>query len=112
MKIKTLDQVEAMQKKAVRFVRDVLGDDVRAEEIEAEDPEDYAARKRVEIIENPHRRHRHMPTTGPTKAELEERVAELESENEELRDKLESIGEILDEESDEDDDGEDGSEQE
>lgn len=111
MKIKTLDQVEAMQKKAVRFVRDVLGDELRAEEIEAEDPEDYAERKRIEIFKNPHRRPTHMPQ-GPTKAELEDRVQELESENEELRDKLESIGEILDDDSDEDEDEEDGSEEE
>ncbi len=112
MTIKTLDQVEAMKKKAVRFVRDVLGDDLRAEEIEAEDPEDYAARKRVEIIENPHRRYRHMPTTGPTKADLEDRVAELESENEDLRERLESISEIANDEDDEDADNEDGSEEE
>jgi hypothetical protein len=53
-----------------------------------------------------------MPTTGPTKAELEERVAELESENEDLRDRLESISEIVNDEGDEDDDDEDGSEEE
>lgn len=106
MKIKTLEQVEAMQRKAVRFVRDVLGDDLRAEEIEAEDPEDYAERKRIEVIENPQRRDRPM-ATGPTKAELEERVQELESENEDLRDRLESISEIVnDDDSEEDDDEE------
>lgn len=111
MRIKTLDQVEATQRKAVRFVRDVLGDDLRADEIEAEDPEDYAERKRIEIIANPHptqRRNTHMANV-PTRADLQERVEELEAENQELQDKLESIGEILDDESEDDDSSEDDS---
>ena len=102
MKVKTLEQVERMKDKAARFVRNVLDDDERADEIEDESPESYADRKRIEILPNPHRRVPHMATT---KADLEARIDELESENEELRDKLEAIGDVLDD-SDEDEEGE------
>ena len=47
--------------------------------------------------------------TKPTRAELEDRVAELEEENSVLNDKLDSIEEIVGSDEDEDleDDGED-----
>lgn len=70
MKLKTLEEVERMKEKAARFVRDVLGDDDRAEEIEDESPESYADRKRVEIIDNPERKN--APMAQPTKQELME----------------------------------------
>ena len=38
-----------MQEKAVRFLRDVIGDPDRAEEFEAMSPEEYAEHKRIEI---------------------------------------------------------------
>lgn len=115
MKIKTLDQVEAIKAKAVRFVRDVLRDEVRAEEIEDESPEDYAERKGVEIIQpNPIRKRYTCMPTGPTKAAMEARIEELEAENEELQEKLNSISEIVsdEEEESEDDEAEDDGEEE
>ncbi|MBZ5636283.1 MAG: hypothetical protein LAO55_24415 [Acidobacteriia bacterium] len=112
MKTKTLDQVVAMQAKAVRFLQDVVGDTDRADEIESMSPEEYAEHKRVQI-ENPavtNRETRRTPmATKATRAELEDRVAELEEENSVLNDKLDSIEEIVgsDEDEDLDDDGED-----
>ena len=47
----TYAQVEARKEKAVRFLRDVVGDDDRADEVEDESVEDYATRKRL-VIEN------------------------------------------------------------
>jgi hypothetical protein len=42
-----------MQRKAVRFVEDVLGDFEKAEEISDLSPEEYAERKRIRIVDNP-----------------------------------------------------------
>jgi len=55
----TREQVEARKEKAVRFVRDVLDDPDRAHEIEDEDVEDYAERRKFQII-NPTRRTEYM----------------------------------------------------
>jgi hypothetical protein len=52
----TIEQVESRKDKAVRFLRDVLRDDDRADEVEDESPEDYAARKRITITNSPKRR--------------------------------------------------------
>lgn len=113
MKLKTLDQVESMKAKAVRFVRDVLGDEDRAEEIEDESPEDYAERKRIEIVEpNPLRKRFICMPTGPTKADLESRIEELEAENEDLQERLNSINEIVNGDEEEDEDSEEESEDE
>lgn len=106
MKTRSLDQVESSQRKAARFVRDVLGDEERAQEIEDESPESYAARKRILIIKNPAQR-RIRAMAQPTKAELEDRIEELESENEELRDKLSAISDVLQDDEDEEADDED-----
>ena len=70
MKSKTLDQMERMKDKAAQFVRDVLGDDDRAQEIEDESVESYSDRKRIEIVDNPQRKNAPMATQ--TKAELVE----------------------------------------
>lgn len=62
-----------MQRKAVRFVADVLGDAEKADEIEELSPEEYAERKRIRI--NPTKEKTIMPA-GPTKPELQERIEE------------------------------------
>jgi hypothetical protein len=96
-KTKTLDQVERMQAKAIRFLRDVVGDPDKADEIEDLSPEEYAERKGAEIVEeNP----RHSYGLGRrrevmTKSQLEERIAELEEENEDLQSRLDSIGAVV-----------------
>ena len=90
---KTLDQVVAMQAKAVRFMNDVVGDPHHADKIESLGPEEYAERKGVRI-ENPKSRRigaEPMATRRPSRTELEERVEELEQENETLSEKIENI---------------------
>jgi len=54
-KIKTREQVEKMQAKAVKFLRDVVKDDDKADEIEALSLDDYAAKKKVTLA-NPRER--------------------------------------------------------
>ena len=99
MKQLTRDQLQSRKEKAVRFVRDVLGDPDRAEEITEESLEDYAARRKIHIA-NPNRRRRMA-----TKRELAEQIKELEEENTELQDQLDAIADIVggEEEEDEDD---------
>jgi len=48
-KIKTREQVEKMQAKAVKFLRDVVKDDDKADEIEALSLDDYAAKKKITL---------------------------------------------------------------
>ena len=85
-----------MKTKAVRFVREVLDDNDRADEIEDETPEEYAERKGIQILENPSdsRLQPESRASMPTKEELEERLAELEQQNQTLHDKLDSILDI------------------
>jgi len=75
----TRDQLEARKGKAVRFVRDVLGDPERADEIADEDLESYAARRGIEIL-NPK-----GVCRMSTKQELLDQIRELEEENEDLQ---------------------------
>ena len=115
-KTKTLDQVQAMQEKAVRFLHDVVDDPDRADEFEAMSPEEYAEHKGVEI-ENPspargkENKTRRLQMDRPTYRELKDRIEELEEENQALNDKLDSISDIVSEaeedEEDEDDEDED-----
>ena len=104
MKTLTRDQVEGRKERAVTFVRNVLGDDDRADEIEDESLEDYAERRKIEII-NPRR-----SNTMPSNKELQERIQELEDENEELRDQVDAVADIVapEEDDDEEDEGENG----
>lgn len=70
-KDKTYDQAEAMQQKAVRFLRDVVGDAEKADEIESLSVSEYADRKGL-VLQNPttpSQRSRGK-MTEPTKAEL------------------------------------------
>ena len=84
------DQIETRKEKAVRFVRDVLDDPERAAEIEDESIEDYAERRKFEIV-NPRRR----TNTVESKADLEQKIEELESENEKLQSRLDEILDIV-----------------
>ena len=70
-------QVETRKDKAERFVRDVLGDPGRADEIEDESLEDYAARRKIKIVDG---------AAMPTKEELIQRIRDLEAENDDLQD--------------------------
>lgn len=114
MKTLTRDQLESRKEKAVRFVRDVLGDDDRADEIAEESLEDYANRRKIQILKNPiggnmarirpaninptrssnPRRPAIQPNPASGRAELLARIRELEQENDELQDKLEKVAEL------------------
>jgi hypothetical protein len=50
VKTLTRQQIQSRKAKAVRFVRDVLGDTDRADEIEEESLEDYASRRKIHLI--------------------------------------------------------------
>ena len=49
MKALTRHQLQARKEKAVRFIRDVLDDPDRADEIEDESLEEYAERRKIQI---------------------------------------------------------------
>ncbi|MGA7058319.1 MAG: hypothetical protein WBY78_12875, partial [Terriglobales bacterium] len=89
----TRNQIESRKEKAVRFVRDVLGDSDRANEIESESTDAYAERRRIAIV-NP-RGGMVMAKRTETREELKERVRELEGENESLQDQLDAIADIV-----------------
>ena len=93
MKTLTRKQLETRKAKAVRFLRDVKEDDGRADEIEDESVEDYAAGRRIQLS-NP-KGGRVMAKRTETREELKERVAELEAENESLQDQLDAIADIV-----------------
>lgn len=107
MKTKTRDQVEKMQAKAVRFSDDVLQDSSKADEIAGLSVEEYAARKKITVV-NPTRRNRmarRNPPPTPSKEELLDRIDELEQENQELSDIVDEINDLTspgDDDSDQD----------
>lgn len=105
MKTLTRERPERRKAQAVRFTRDVLGDDDRADEIEDESLQDYADRRRIQLA-NP----RGVRTMAiKTRRELLDRIEELEGENEELQSKLDEVADLVapDEDDDSDDSGED-----
>ena len=112
MKQLTPKQVEGRKRQAVRFVRDVLDDPDRADEIERESLEDYAARRKIQMS-NPERKFimaRPRKTIEEYKAEvddLKDQVSELEEENEALAGQLDEIQEILEPEEEEAEEEED-----
>ncbi|MBA3916496.1 MAG: hypothetical protein H0X25_22155 [Acidobacteriales bacterium] len=107
MKMLTQEQVEGRKAKAVRFLRDVLEDDDRADEVEEESLDDYAERKHIQI-ENPSRKN-----NMATNAELKRKVRELEDENAELRETVDQIADLVapDDDADADDDSDDADDQ-
>ena len=93
MKALTRGQVEGRQEKAERFLRNVLDDDERADEVAEESVEDYASRRHFEII-NP-KASNTMAKKNPSIKELQDRIADLEEENQGLSDQLDAIAEIV-----------------
>jgi hypothetical protein len=91
MKTLTREQLEKRKAQAVRFVRDVLDDPARADEIEDESLEEYAAHRRIKLS-NPKGVSR---MAIPTRKDLLERIDELETENEELQSQLDEIADIV-----------------
>jgi hypothetical protein len=88
----TREQLQSRKDKAVRFVRDVVGDPERTAEIDDEDLEDYAERRRISLTNL--RRTADMAQdgrnggNGRTKQELLDEIDELQEENQDLQDQL------------------------
>ena len=71
-------EAETKRRKAVEFLRRI-GKPEDAVRFDAMSPEDYAAHRHAELMANPFRRYRIMAQeTGPTKAELVERIDDIE----------------------------------
>jgi predicted RNase H-like nuclease (RuvC/YqgF family) len=104
----TRKQIEGRKAKAVRFTRDVVGDPERADEIEQESLESYAARRRFEIA-NPRRismaKRRTVAELEAQVEELQDEVQELSEENDDLQSTLDDIAGIASGEEDTDEDG-------
>ena len=101
----THEQVEGRKEKAERFLRTVLGDDERADEVAAESAEDYA-RRHFEII-NPKASNTMAAKKNPTVKDLQDRIVELEDENQDLSDQLDAIADIVGSDDDDDSDSDD-----
>jgi hypothetical protein len=93
----TRDEVERMQAKAVRFLRDVADDPDKADEFEDMSTDEYAEHKAVNIVEgNPALVTLQLGRRPDvTKQEMEDRITELEEENEDLQSRLDSIVDIV-----------------
>jgi hypothetical protein len=102
MKSMAREQLQSRKDKAARFVRDVLGDSERADEIEDEDLEDYAELRRIQLT-NSERTSMANVADSRTKADLLDEIDQLEQENADLQDQLDAIADIVVPPADEDD---------
>jgi hypothetical protein len=120
-KILTREQLDSRKEKAERFVRDVVGDPERADEIADESLEDYADRRKIQLADNPRGGHMAVlrvynprqkkpgvqtvtTNNGPSRvanalkiqAESERlyQLNELQRENEILQDKFDKIADL------------------
>src|SRR5437016_2222475 len=90
MKEVTWKQLESRKAQAVRFTRDVLSDDDRADEIEDESSEEYAERRHIQIVNPKGARKMNVKT----RRELLDKIQELEEENEDLQSRLDEISDL------------------
>jgi hypothetical protein len=105
----TFDQAAERKRKAEAFVRDVLGDEDRADEISDEDVLDYANRRHFTIKNPPLRKGNQTMADTPTRQDLLDQIADLQDENDALCDQLTAIADVLDQgDADDDDDDDDG----
>src|SRR5689334_6677220 len=106
-KYRTREQVETAHQRAVRFAESVQQDAELADELASLTTEEYADRKRLQII-NPYttERNRAIMPKQPTRAELQGRIEELEEENAAMAEQLDNIAQIVTPESDEDEEEE------
>src|SRR5215831_19440510 len=90
----TREQLQSRKDAAVRFLRGVKDLPERADEVEDESLEDYAERRKIQLI-NP-RRSANMANGDPrTKQDLLDEIADLQAENTDLQDTLDSIADIV-----------------
>ena len=94
---------------AVRFVRDFLGDPDRADEIQDEDLESYAERRKIQLINFGRGKKGMANGDGRTRKDLLDEIDDLRQENQDLQDQLDAVADIVappEEEGDEDSDDE------
>ncbi len=100
----TREQVEGRKRKAVLFLRNVLRDEDRADQVEAESVEEYAQRRHF-VLSNP----RVEEVMGMPERE---KLADVAADRDELLDKVEELRDMADDilseyETEEEDNGED-----
>jgi hypothetical protein len=72
-----------------------LDDPDKADEIKSESLDDWVARKRITLVDNPGKRSLEMANANMSKDELLDYIDELESENSDLQDTLDSIQDLI-----------------
>lgn len=90
----TLQQAETAKQRAERFALNVLRDEDLADDIADESLEDWIERKGI-TIKNPQKENKPMATRQPSKADLENKIAELEEELSEYKEREEQMCELL-----------------
>jgi hypothetical protein len=105
-RILTRDQAESRKAAAVRFATNVLDDPDKADDIESEDLDDWIARKRITLIENPSKRsnRKKMPNGSQTKQDLLDQIDDLTQQNQDLQDALDAVADIVSGDDGDDDD--------
>ncbi|HEV8417044.1 MAG TPA: hypothetical protein VGQ49_25855 [Bryobacteraceae bacterium] len=106
----TRQQVQSRKDKAVRFTRDVAGDPDRADEIEDESLDDYAQRRKIQLMNAGRRSHMAKKSVEDYRgevADLKQQIRDLEDESQTLNDKLDNIAQVLEPDEDAGDDGDD-----
>jgi len=93
-KVMTLQQAETAKQRAERFALNVLRDEDLADDIADESLEDWIERKGI-TIKNPQKENKPMATRQPSKADLENKIAELEEELSEYKEREEQMCELL-----------------
>ena len=109
MKQLTREQALSKKDRAVQFLRDIVGDDAKADEFDDMDVEDYAAHKHFEII-NPRRDAMPGGNGGNdprSKTELLDTIDDLEQQVDDLQAALDAVYDIVRPEDGEDDGGDD-----
>jgi len=91
----TADQVQAKKAKAVQFLRDVVGDDDKADEFEDMDLDEYADHKGITIINRGGTKMANGNGDPRTKAELLDELDQLQQENQDLQDSLNAVYDIV-----------------
>jgi hypothetical protein len=105
----TADQVSAKQAKAVQFLRDVVGDDDKADQFEDMDLQEYSDHKGITIANQGETKmaNGNGNSDPRTKAELLDEIDQLQQDNQDLQDQLDAIADIVtppDDTGDDDDD--------
>lgn len=115
-KVLTRDQAETAKKRAISFLRNVLQDDDRADEVESEDLDQWAE-ETGRTITNPTKRKTTLMANGVSKADLQDALDQIgdvvadaldpASERADLVQALQQIDALVSGDGDDDDDSDD-----